>query len=65
MNGLTFSLDMPGLYALPDDDIAAVLTYVRRNWDHGASAVEPRTITKLRATTRPIPWTERELLKIK
>jgi mono/diheme cytochrome c family protein/glucose/arabinose dehydrogenase len=65
VNGSTFSLDMPGLYALPDDDIAAVLTYVRRNWEHGSSPVEPQTIKQLRATTRPVPWTERELLKIK
>src|SRR5439155_4909114 len=59
-----YSLDMPALAALGDEDVAAVLTYVRRSWDHGASPVAPRDVRKVRPTTRPIPWTERELLKV-
>ena len=65
VDGESFNLDMPGLGKLRDDEIADVMTYVRRSWDNGASPVEARDVTKIRATTRPVPWTERELLRIR
>src|SRR5207244_1969728 len=34
VGGRAFNLEMPGLGKLKDDEIAAVLTYVRREWDH-------------------------------
>jgi hypothetical protein len=39
----TFNLDMPSLKALTDDQIAGVLTYVRRSWGHEAPPVDPRS----------------------
>jgi mono/diheme cytochrome c family protein len=58
---------MPPLGAsLSDDQIAAVLTYIRREWGHAASAVtaaevkEPRGMT----STRKRPWTEQEIAKL-
>jgi mono/diheme cytochrome c family protein len=39
--------------ALSDEQIAAVLTYIRREWGHTA----PRGLTK----TRRRPWTDQEL----
>jgi mono/diheme cytochrome c family protein len=66
VNGRTYHLEMPSLSALGDDDIASVLTYVRRAWDHDASPVDPASVKKIRqANTRKMPWTERELLKVK
>ena len=65
IDGETWNLDMPALGKLSDDEIADVMTYVRRAWSHGASPVAPGDIKKLRATTRPVPWTERELLKVR
>jgi len=67
VNGGTHILDMPSLGALSDDEIASVLTYVRRSWDHEASPVDPKVVSAIRASesTRSIPWTERELLKVK
>ena len=66
VNGRTYSLEMPSLAALKDDDIAAVLTYVRRAWEHDASPVDPKAVKEIRETVaRKQPWTERELLKVK
>jgi mono/diheme cytochrome c family protein/glucose/arabinose dehydrogenase len=65
VEGKTYALDMPSLGSLSDDDIASVLTYVRREWEHGASPVDPSEVARIRATTRPIAWTERELLQVR
>ncbi len=67
--GKTYNMPlMPGRGAIDDDaKIAAVLTYIRRNWDHQAEPVTAASIAKARATTkgRATPWTEAELLRIK
>ena len=49
--------------ALSDGDVAAVLTFVRREWGHTASAVSPELITGVRAATRTRtrPWRHDEL----
>jgi mono/diheme cytochrome c family protein len=64
VSGTVYSFDMPGLSKLSDDEIAAVATFVRRSWDHGASPVESDTVAKVRAANRPMPWSESELLKV-
>ncbi|HEY6227493.1 MAG TPA: c-type cytochrome [Verrucomicrobiae bacterium] len=67
VNGKQFSLEMPPLGILEDQQIAAILTYVRREWNHTASPVTTDFIAKTRAETadREDPWTEADLLKIK
>ena len=40
---------MPGHAQLPDRDIAALLTYVRRAWDHEVEPVAPATVARIRA----------------
>jgi mono/diheme cytochrome c family protein len=54
---------MPPLYpALSDAQIAAALTYVRREWGHTASAVSETDVRETRqASTHKGPWTETEL----
>jgi mono/diheme cytochrome c family protein len=49
--------------ALTDDQIASVLTYVRREWGHSASAVDPTVVIATRKATadRTRPWTNDEL----
>jgi mono/diheme cytochrome c family protein len=49
-----------------DEQVAAVLTYIRREWGHSASPVTPGQVTKLRAATRSRtrPWRHDELLKL-
>ncbi len=57
---------MPPLASLSDDQISAVLTYVRREWGNGGSAIDPATVKEIRALTQSHtrPWTEAELLKL-
>jgi mono/diheme cytochrome c family protein len=49
--------------SLRDDQIAAVLTYIRREWGHTASAVSPDDVKEIRGLTRTRtrPWTAAEL----
>jgi len=46
-----------------DDEIAAVLSYVRNNFDNKASMVKPEQVTEIRAKTkdRTAAWTSAEL----
>lgn len=54
---------MPPMRGLSDDDVAAVLTYVRRAWGHRASPLDPADVDEIRGRTasRDRPWTEEEL----
>ena len=51
---------------LSDDQIAAVLTYIRRQWGNTGSPVDPETTKNIRALSagRSRPWTEEELARI-
>jgi mono/diheme cytochrome c family protein len=51
---------------LNDDQIASVLTYVRREWGQTGSAVEAAAVAAVRAQTanRSRPWTDAELLAL-
>ncbi len=51
---------------LDDEQIAAVLTYVRREWGQSGTAVTPASITDTRRATsaRTRPWTHDELTAI-
>ena len=51
---------------LSDDQIAGVLTYVRREWGQPGSAVDPATVKSVRDLTsgRTKPWTNDELLAL-
>ena len=51
---------------LNDEQIAAVLTYIRREWGNGASPVDPALVKSIRALTagRTRPWTDSELLTL-
>lgn len=62
----TYWLDMPALGVLSDDQIAAILTYIRREWEHTAGPVDPSVVKSVRIATkaRDRSWTESELMKI-
>ncbi len=51
---------------LSDEQIAALLTYVRREWGHTASPVAPADVKEVRGMTasRRTPWTEADLTKL-
>jgi mono/diheme cytochrome c family protein len=53
--------------SLSDDQIASLLTYVRREWGHTASPVEPDDVKEIRGLTktRTRPWTDSELQAVR
>jgi mono/diheme cytochrome c family protein len=52
--------------ALTDEQIANVLTYVRRSWGNTASPISPTDVAEIRGATqgRNKPWTEAELRRV-
>lgn len=65
--GRTYNLEMPPQgAAIPDDQLAAILTHVRASWDNASSAVTVDMIKAARAATadRKTPWTAPEILKL-
>jgi len=52
--------------ALSDEQIAAVLTYIRREWGHTAAPVSPPDVKEVRGMTasRNRPWTEDEIARL-
>ncbi len=52
--------------SLTDDQVAAVLTYIRREWGHTASAVTAADVKEIRGMTagRKRPWTEEEIARL-
>jgi mono/diheme cytochrome c family protein len=67
VKGQTYEADMPSLGVLDDEQIANVLTYVRREWGHDFPPVSVATVKKIREQTsqREDAWSAEELLKIK
>ena len=65
LNGKEGSIGLmpPVGQAFTDDQIAAVLTYIRREWGQTGSPVDPETVKKVRALTtgRTRAWTTEEL----
>lgn len=61
--GKTWRLEMPPLPILNDDQVASILTYLRREWEHNASPVSPADVAKVRAAHagRTKAWTAEEL----
>jgi len=66
LNGKEGEKMMPPLSMLTDDQVASVLTFVRRSWGNTASAVSPALVSEVRgaSTGRTRPWTEAELSKL-
>ena len=64
--GRSYSLDMPSMAVYDDEQIASILTYIRREWEHTAAPVEPSTVAKIRADTksRQEAWVQSELLNV-
>ncbi|HEX7901637.1 MAG TPA: c-type cytochrome [Planctomycetota bacterium] len=58
--------EMPGVINLSTEEVAEILTYLRREWGHREPAVSPEAVRKIKADTedREEPWTQDELLKI-
>ncbi len=64
VNGQAWSLEMPPLGgALNDEQIAGVLTYIRREWEHNGSPISAEAVAKIRGQhqARTTAWSEAEL----
>jgi len=64
VKGVEWNLAMPAMgAALPDDDLAALLSYMRNAWGNKASVITPEQVKAIRAATasRTQPWTGPEL----
>ncbi len=59
----TYELEMPPLNTLTDPQIAAILTFIRREWGHEATPVSTATIARIRQATqdRSRPFTAEDL----
>ena len=66
VSGKGWSLNMAAMgAALPDDDLAAVLTYIRSSWGNQASAVTGDDIKKIRADIKGAqPMSGDQLIKM-
>lgn len=67
VKGETWSLSMPAMgAALPDDQLAAVLSYMRNSWGNKASKITPDDVKAVRAATagHSQQWTADELMKV-
>jgi len=58
-----WDLTMPPMGMLSDEDIAGVMTYVRREWEHNGSPVDAKFVTGIRKqyADHPNSWTADEL----
>ena len=68
VKGVRYELNMPALAeALDDRQIADVLTYIRREWDHTGEPVNIELVRNIRQSEskREDSWTEAELLKLR
>lgn len=62
VGGRTWDLSMPPMAQLNDEDLAAVVTYVRREWEHTASPVDAKFVKGLRDQyATHASWTSDEL----
>jgi mono/diheme cytochrome c family protein len=66
VQGVGYWLEMPPWGAMPDDQLADILTYVRRAWGNRGSAVAPESVQRIRRETadHPDSWTAEELAKV-
>jgi len=67
VRGAAYDGVMPSFWRLNDEQIAAILTYLRTvPWGHTATVVSPSQVAAARAhmQNRTMPWTEAELLAL-
>jgi mono/diheme cytochrome c family protein/glucose/arabinose dehydrogenase len=67
VKGQKYDLDMPAHGTFDDEQLASILTYIRREWEHTFDPIDPGAIKKAREAhaKREESWTQEELLKIK
>ena len=58
---------MPAFGSLEDEQVAAILTYVRNEWGQSAHAISPAEVAAIRVSTkdRADAWSSRELTQLR
>lgn len=66
VKGLSYNNAMPQWKQLTDDQIAALLTYIRSDWGNNAPAITPSFVAQIRKEdgAQTDPWTQSQLLAI-
>lgn len=66
VKGATYTGSMPSFERLNDEQIAAVLTYVRNSWENSAGAISSASVaaTRKAIASRTAPWTMSELMTV-
>ena len=64
--GRTHTGDMPAFGALDDNQLSSILTYVRREWGHTASPIDPTQLKAVREETKghADAWSQEELKQV-
>lgn len=67
VHGRQYNMTMPALQGFQPDQIAAILTFARREWEHRADPVSVDQVRQYqqRHASREGAWTETELLQLK
>ena len=63
VGGKPFKGQMPTFKNLKDEEIAAILTYVRSSWGNEAGEVSPQVVASVRELGREKPWAGEEELR--
>ena len=66
LHGMQSEMIMPPMGTLEDEEIAAILTYIRREWGNDAGPVLPETVNRVRIESddRRGVWTKEELSEL-
>jgi hypothetical protein len=64
--GQNYNNAMPQWKQLPDEQLAAILTYIRSDWGNSGGAIDPAFVTQVRKSdsSQSDPWTQSQLLAI-
>ena len=62
--GKTYNQEMPAVgKPLTDEQVAALLSFIRRSFSPAAQPIQPSDVARVRANTRTSYWTVEDLLK--
>ena len=66
IKGQTYNMEMPGFYLFKDEEVASVLSYVRRRYGGPSPPITAATVSRVRAATRDHSgyWTVEKLLDV-
>ena len=64
--GVSFDSTMPSWASFNDEQLAGILTYIRRDWEQGAPPIKPAMVKAIREATvkHDGAWTSEELTKV-